>query len=261
MSDVDDVVVLARDLTLSVVSHGHGRMLTSLLGDLNEQATLAGTKVVVTLNIAEELSVGAYANLRIVVIRNSVPKGFGANHNAAFVHCTTRWFAILNPDLRIDEVEPFSSLIRVAATIRKVGVLAPGIVASSGEIEDAVRTNLTPLSLLLRRAGHRGVVTPDVPTRHGQAFYWLAGMCLMFDAVAYRQVDGFNERFFLYCEDYEICARLYANGYALAVDRQSKIVHDAQRDSHRSVKNLVWHLTSLLRVWTSASFWSVTLGK
>ncbi|WP_419816369.1 glycosyltransferase [Glacieibacterium sp.] len=261
MSDVNGAIVLARDLTLSVVSHGHGGLLTSLLDDLDNQATLAGTKVVVTLNVAEDLSFDSYANILVTVVRNSVPKGFGANHNAAFEHCTTRWFAVLNPDLRIAEVEPFSSLVRLAATIPNVGVLAPRILSSCGETEDAVRTNLTPWSLLLRRHGRRGVVTPDLPTRRGRAFYWLAGMSLMFDAAAYRQIGGFDERFFLYCEDYEICARLYANGYALAVDRHSKIVHDAQRDSHRSVKHLVWHLTSLLRVWTSMSFWSVTLRR
>jgi N-acetylglucosaminyl-diphospho-decaprenol L-rhamnosyltransferase len=261
MSDFDDRIVLARDLTLSVVSHGHGNLLTSLLGDLDRQAALAGTKVVITLNVAEELAIDTFANLQIVVVQNSVPRGFGANHNAAFKDCATRWFAILNPDLRIDEAEPFSSLIRFAATVPKVGVLAPRIIAGSGELEDAVRTNLTPLSLLLRPLGHRGDVTPDLPTRRGKPFYWLAGMCLMFDAAAYRQVGGFDERLFLYCEDYEICARLYASGYALAVDLRSKIVHDAQRDSHRSLKHLVWHLTSLLRVWTTASFWSVTLGR
>ncbi|QXQ06473.1 glycosyltransferase [Sphingosinicellaceae bacterium] len=252
---------LAHDLTLSVVSHGHGRLLTSLIDDLNAQVALAGIKVIVTLNIAEELPVDQYTNLRMVVIRNSFPKGFGANHNAAFDRCTTRWFAILNPDLRIAETEPFSSLIKVAATVPKVGVLAPRIVASSGQTEDAVRTNLTPLSLLLRRWGRRGPETPDLPTRHGRPFYWLAGMCLMFDAAAFGQVGGFDERFFLYCEDYEICARLYAHGYSLAVDRRAKIVHDAQRDSHRSLKHLVWHVTSLLRVWTSKSFWSVTFSR
>lgn len=253
--------VLAHDLTLSVVSHGHGSLLTSLLGDLNAQAALAGTTVIVTLNITEELSVGRYTNLRIVVIRNSAPKGFGANHNAAFECCKTRWFAILNPDLRIADTEPFSSLVRVAEKVPNVGVLAPRIVASNGQTEDAVRTNLTPLSLLLRRSGRQGILTPNQPTRRGRPFYWLAGMCLMFDAAAFRQTGGFDERFFLYCEDYEICARLYARGYALAVDQQSRIIHDAQRDSHRSIKHLAWHITSLLRVWTSASFWSVTTSR
>ena len=85
-------------------------------------------------------------------------------------------------------------------------------------------------------------------------------MCLVVNAQAWRAVQGFDERFFLYCEDYDLCARLYNAGYSLVVDDATCVVHDAQRDSHRSSRHLRWHLESLAKVWLSAAFWRVVLA-
>ena len=120
--------------------------------------------------------------------------------------------------------------------------------------------NLTPWSLLRRAVGlDREPRQPEGAIRRGQPFFWLAGMLLVIDRAAYRQIGGFDERYFLYCEDCDLCARLYAADFALEVDRTVHVVHDAQRDSHRSFRHLRWHLGSLAKYWLSKGFWSVCL--
>lgn len=248
--------------TFSVVSHGHGNLLAALLGDLDADPALKGAKIVVTLNIPEEFTATAWPKLDITLLRNAAPKGFGANHNAAFGHCTTRWFVILNPDLRLIDSEPFTALATAAVQVPALGAIAPRICNSGGGTEDSVRANLTPWSLVRRRfLGERAPVQADMPSRIGQPFYWLAGMCLMFDAAVYRGIGGFDQRFFLYGEDYDISARLYDRGLALAVLADVAVLHDAQRDSHRSLRHLYWHLGSILRIWASPVFWRITLGR
>ena len=250
------------DFTFSIVSHGHGALLHALVNDLDAEPTLAGARVIVTLNTPENFDVSRWPRLAITVLRNKQPKGFGANHNAAFARCGTRWFIILNPDLRLVAGEPFTALARTAAQVPDLGAIAPAIANSAGTLEDAVRPNLTPWSLLRRRLlGDRVPVDPRQPARNGAPFYWLAGMCVMFDLAAFRAVGGFDERFFLYGEDYDICARLYDAGYVLWADHQVAVCHDAQRNSYRSFKHLRWHLGSILRIWFSSVFWRITLGK
>jgi N-acetylglucosaminyl-diphospho-decaprenol L-rhamnosyltransferase len=250
------------NFTFSIVSHGHGTLLHKLLSDLNAQPTLKGARVLVTLNIPESFDASQWSKLAINVVRNKEPKGFGENHNAAFAQSNTRWFVILNPDLRLISDDPFTNLERTSAQIADLGAIAPAIVNPSGAREDAVRHNITPWSLIRRRLlGDRAAVNPERAARGDAPFFWLAGMCIMFDAMAYRAIGGFDERFFLYGEDYDICARLYAAGYALAVDDQVAVCHEAQRDSHRSFRHFRRHLSSILRIWTSSIFWRITFGR
>lgn len=248
-------------LTVSIVSHGHGPLLCRLLHDLAAVAGLAPVQLIVTLNLADEpFDASAFAPLRVKVLRNTRPQGFGANHNAAFQHCSTAWFAVLNPDLRLPS-NPFPALFEAAARCPDVVLWAPHVVGPNGMSEDAVRPNLTPASLVARRLlGHREPLRVDRPARNGEPFYWLAGMFMLLRSSVFRTVGGFDERFFMYCEDYDLCARLYVAGHGLAVEPRARVVHDAQRDSHRSTTHLLWHLASLVKVWTSATFWYITTG-
>lgn len=234
-------------------------MLQRLLRDIAAKPGLAQAQVIVTLNLAGEVfDPGAFNPLQIQVVRNAAPRGFGANHNAAFRLCDTTWFAVLNPDLRLPS-NPFPDLFRLVAHSPEIAVVAPVVLGSDGRPEDSVRTNLTPTSLLSRRLpARRKPMTVEAPAQLGRPFYWLAGMFLLIRADKFRAVDGFDERFFMYCEDYDLCARVYVSGGALAVARDTIVIHDAQRKSHRSLRHLRWHLASLLRVWGSRSFWQVS---
>ena len=248
-----------KSLTLSVVSHGQGALLVRLLGDLRANPSLTASTVIVTLNLEEAFDPVAFKPLRIKVVRNASPKGFGANHNAAFSLCDTEWFAVLNPDLRVPE-DPWPALFAASVRWPNLALIAPRVLGSTGLPEDAVRPNLTPLSVLTRRF-HRRLAPMLVvgPTQIGNRFYWLAGMFLLLRASAFRAIGGFDERYFMYCEDYDLCARLYTAGYGLAVVPGAAVVHAAQRDSHRALQPLRWHFSSLLKVWTSGVFWRVTL--
>jgi N-acetylglucosaminyl-diphospho-decaprenol L-rhamnosyltransferase len=247
-------------LTLSIVSHGHGPLLTHLLNDLVRCEAHRHGPVIVTLNKADEsFDASRWPALTIKVLRNEHPRGFGANHNAAFQHCNTRWFAVLNPDLRLPS-DPFEPLLRKAADAPALGVIAPRIVDPRGRSEDSVRENLTPLSLLKRKFHAQAGRADARAEKSSPAFFWLAGMFMVFSAQAYREIKGFDERFFLYCEDYDVCARLQRAGYRLTVAPEVIAVHHAQRDSRRLLsRHLRLHLASLFRVWTSSAFWWVLL--
>jgi N-acetylglucosaminyl-diphospho-decaprenol L-rhamnosyltransferase len=249
------------DLTLSIVSHGHGAMLDRLLADIAAGAAASRARVVVTLNLADEaFDPQRHAGLDLVVVRNERPRGFGANHNAAFRHCASRWFVILNPDLRWGAEDPLPALLRRAEAETGLGVLAPQVVGPSGAAEDSRRFNLTPASLFRRVfLGDRNVSPPSDIARASSPgpFFWLAGMFLLVDADAFRAIGGFDERYFLYCEDFDLCARMYLAGHAVAFHPGAQVVHAAQRDSHRSARHLRWHVASLLRAWCSRPFWAI----
>lgn len=245
-------------LTFSIVSHGHAQMVSELLSQLDSNDSLYGSHVIVTVNCFEVFEIHIYKNILVKFIVNKHPLGFGANHNNAFKFCDTLWFIILNPDLKIIKDEPFTYAINsITSNSSCIGVLAPAVVNEFGILEDSARSNITPLSLIKRllfgRVSEFSLDNKVIPDK----FVWFAGMCLLFNASAFKAVDGFDERFFLYCEDYDICARLYNSGYVLQFVPSAIVEHGAQRDSHKSIKYLIWHLTSIFKVWTSSTFWKI----
>lgn len=219
-------------------------MVTSLLTDL---ATHCGSSVnvILTLNIPESLLIGASTYpFQISVIRNEAPKGFGANHNAAFKQCRSAYFCVLNPDIHFDE-NPFPRLINELRN-PKVGLVAPRILNINGNIEDSARRFPTPLIILRKLFGlnseldymiEKETLSPD----------WVAGMFMLFRKDVYAELTGFDERYFLYYEDVDLCRRLRKRGYDARLLPCVSAVHDARRESRRSLRHLRWHLASMLR--------------
>lgn len=245
--------------TISVISHGHGGLLRTLLRDILALPSASLADVVVTLNLpGEQFDADEFQGLRLSVVRNASPQGFGRNHNNAFKHCATEWFFVINPDLRISQ-DAFADTLRAALHYPGAALLAPAVINPAGAVEDSVRENLTISSLWARHKAKRAAEPTPTPAASSSdiPFRWFAGMFLCLRASAYRAVGGFDERFFLYCEDYDLSARLYLAGYGLAHVPEVAVVHDARRDSHRSFRHLRWHLASLMRVWLSGAFWRI----
>lgn len=236
----------ARTATLSVVSHGQAALVEQLLGDLARLRPAALDRVVITRNLPEApILVPASLHVPVTVVDNPSPKGFGANHNAAFAHCSSDWFVIVNPDIRLP-ADPFPALL--AGHGADVGLVAPRVLEADGRPADAARVLPTPPRLAARRLRGR-------PTGPDAAPAWLAGMFLAVRHAAYAAVGGFDARYRLYCEDVDLCARLRLAGWRLVIAEGAIAVHDARRASRRSARHLGWHLASLARLWRSPAFW------
>jgi len=84
---------------------------------------------------------------------------------------------------------------------------------------------------------------------------WLAGMCLIVRSSAFAAVGGFDERFYLYLEDADLCLRLQLAGWRIRQIDGATVIHAAQRASHRSFRHLRWHVASLMKHWLSRAYW------
>jgi GT2 family glycosyltransferase len=233
----------ARRLSLSIVSHRHGALVHELLRDI--ERSREPVEVLLTINVAEPLpfqpeSFGFPVRLAV----NAQPRGFGANHNAAFRQSSGDYFCVLNPDIRFDS-DPFPALRR-ALDDATIGVAAPVVLSPAGEIEDSARKYPTLLSVS-RKAFTR---TPRLDYAIGDEPLtpdWVAGMFMLFRREVFARAGGFDERYFLYYEDVDLCRRLERLGYRAQLVPAARVVHDARRHSHGNLRHLVWHASSLLR--------------
>ena len=241
-----------RGLCASVVSHGQGQLVDRLLGDLAALPRETVERIIVTVNLASDdwQPAASTAALPLTILRNDVPQGFATNHNRAFNHCDEPYFAVLNPDIRLD-ADPFPALVRQLQEQSDFAFVAPVQTDSVGRRLSCARRLPTPWSVLLRRL---------LPASWQQGFepvapQWLSGAFMLWRADSYQALGGFDERYRLYCEDVDICLRLQLRGKRFAVVGAAQVVHDARRSSARSSRYLMMHLQSLCRLWLSPVFW------
>ena len=83
---------------------------------------------------------------------------------------------------------------------------------------------------------------------------WIAGMFMLFKSSDYLKLGGFDQSYFMYCEDMDICARMKDLGLNYAVQKNICVVHEARRDSSKKLKYFNWHIKSLLRFWFNFYF-------
>lgn len=237
----------SNQFTLSIVSHGQGALIHLLLNDL-AQLPQQNFEVIVTINLPEDETPYQGYTFPLRIIRNVTPKGFGANHNSAFRESLSQWFAVVNPDIRINALD-LQSLISPFKN-QSVAAVAPVVLASDGRVEDSFRRfpTLTRFAkrkfLRQRNADYEVANTP-------YAVDWVAGMFVVFRREAYQEVGGFDDRrFFMYLEDADICRRIGQKGWQVIVNPDSKVIHMAQRASRRNLKHMRWHAVSAFRYLT-----------
>lgn len=236
-------------LSISVVSHGQMSLIAGLMQDIQRHCRASSIEFILTLNIDEPLILHeSDFFFPVKIVRNSTPKGFGANHNHAFEFAQGQYFCVINPDIRF-ESDPFPELLKCLEN-EQAGVVAPLVLGPSGELEDSVRRFPTPSIIFLKSLGQREKKGYLVSSNDVEPV-WVGGMFMLFPSHIFRRLHGFDERYFMYYEDVELCGRLQLVGYGVAVCTGSQVVHHARRTSHRSLQYLRWHLTSMLRFFLS----------
>jgi len=233
-----------REVTLSIVSHGQNALVNQLLGDV-QRVCADRVALVLTQNTPDPVPL-AIGNLScpVDVIANAERKGFGANHNAAFVRCKTPFFCVANPDIRLAK-DPFPAL---AASLEKesIGVVGPVVRSPTGSVEDSARRFPTPGILIRKALGAHAV--PDYPVDRGiQEVDWIGGMFMLFRREVFQALGGFDQAYFLYYEDVDLCRRLRAAGKSVLYNPAAEVVHDARRASRRDPWLALNHVKSAIR--------------
>ncbi|RFC34925.1 MAG: hypothetical protein DID92_2727744357 [Candidatus Nitrotoga sp. SPKER] len=246
------VVEQSPEISISVVSHAQIHLIENLLHDINQHCRALLIELILTLNLDEVLPFTVDSFLfPIKIIRNPIPRGFATNHNQAFKYAMGQFFCVMNPDVRLHD-NPFQALL---ACLRNsvVGVAAPLVLSTSGEIEDSARRFPTPLKIFCKAFGRckgSDYLVEDNPIFPD----WVGGMFMLFPREVFKKLGGFDQRYFLYYEDVDLCARLRLKGYEVAICPDAKVIHLARRSSHQNLQYLKWHLISMMRFFCSFLF-------
>jgi N-acetylglucosaminyl-diphospho-decaprenol L-rhamnosyltransferase len=210
-------------------------------------------ELLISDNASGDGSVAAVAetfanDARVSIVYNGKNLGFGAGVNRAAVRARGDYLLILNPDCLL-EPDTIARLVAQAEAVEHLGVIGVRILHSDGSDETAsirrdptLRRSLMTLSGLARRTPERssyeGVdVWLDAHARgEDRAVEAISGALMFLPRAAFEAVGGFDESYFLHCEDLDICRRLRDAGYAVRYAGSIAVVHGKGGSSrHRPV--------------------------
>jgi GT2 family glycosyltransferase len=251
-------------LSIVIVTYNSDGLLWDCLSSLGAHE-MASRYEIVVVNNGDALGLERLPDpgIGFRVVDNARNVGYGAALNQGARLTRSDFLLFLNADTRLPPGSTLPLIERLSCDL-SVGVIAPRLSYPDGRLQLSCRRGYSAESVLGRRLPffflpalepalrHHLMIDED----HSQTLYpdWVQGSCLMMRRDVFDRVGGFDESFFLYFEDYDLCARVRAAGFKVVYDPRSEVIHHYARLSARPVLSREWwlHLRSALRYYAKA---------
>jgi GT2 family glycosyltransferase len=222
-------------------------------------ASLAGLPFIskmLIINHSPEESLAALSAPFPLEVIDQENAGYGAGLNRGLREIGERdAIALLcNPDLVLATPPQVAEALAFMAAHPRVGCLIPRSVDFQGQPILACREFYTWKTLLASRVGffrrvfagpYRQHLMLDAPSDRPLEVDWGYGAAMFCRVAALGGAPAFDEDFFLYMEDVDLCVRLWQAGLAVVYYPDLLFRHHSQKDSHRRWRFLRYHLVSL----------------
>lgn len=204
----------AVDVSVIIVSYNTADLLADCL-----ESVLASQQVHCEVFVVDNASVDGSAKVvrgkfpTVRLIANKDNRGFGAANNQALRECRGRYVIFLNPDTTV-EPDSLQAMIAFMESHPAVGLAGPRVLNPDGTRQDSVS---------LRYPGHR-YAAADLGTLPGEIACVL-GACQIASRELLHELGGFDEDFFLYGEDQDLCLRIRKRGFEIGFIDDAVIMH------------------------------------
>lgn len=169
------------------------------------------------------------------IITPSRNLGFGAGLNIAVKESKGDYLFLSNPDL-LAEKGGFESLMQFLEANPRCGLVGPKLQYPDGKIQESCRKFPTILDVLAHRL--RWLPLNKHRDHYVMRYHdlskpvkgdWLVGAALMMKRDLFLKLGGFDERFFLFFEDTDLCRRVKEAGYEVWYRPDSVFIHTEKR--------------------------------
>ncbi|WP_026775575.1 glycosyltransferase family 2 protein [Polaribacter sp. Hel_I_88] len=184
--------------------------------------------------------------------------GFGAAHNLVLNKIESDFHLILNPDV-VFTSDVIPTLIKEISNLNDVSFITPKVVYPNKETQYVCRKHPTFFDLINRKLKisktqlfkneyrNQNIEKPFYPE-------FIHGCFMLFKTKDFKLIKGFDERFFLYMEDADICRKIDNLGKKILYYPKVEIVHHHQQGSSKSIKLFFRHTSSAIKYFLKWGF-------
>lgn len=243
-----------KDLTITIVSYHNEEDVKKAVESIEKYTPESIKKKIYIVDNSEkkESEFGklqeTYSDVTCLVTGKNL--GFGGGHNYVLKQLDSKYHAIVNPDIILEE-DVFSKLISFMQD-ESIGMCVPRLVDEEGELLAVYRRELTIWDMFVRmflknafqkRQAYHTMQDADYTKSFEVPF--AQGSFLLIRTELFQRLGGFDERFFLYMEDADLCKRVNQVS-RLCYCPDTKVIHKWEKGSHKSKKLFKLHVQSMI---------------
>lgn len=220
-----------RDIDVVIVSYNSEQALVRCVSRL---AKADGVHITVVDNASQDGTLEVLSGLPVTTIALDWNSGFAHGCNTGWRRGASSYVLFLNPDAAID-TGSLAKLAEVLDMDPSVGIVAPRIVYDSGALSPSLRRypilrRSFAQALFLHRLAPSAtwaneIVSDPAVYEHAASPDWVSGACILIRRSLLEKLDGFDERFFLYSEDVDLCLRVRQLGADIRYEPRASCIH------------------------------------
>lgn len=240
------------DVSIVIVTMNHLNKLKNLLLSIDKFTNIDFSYEIVLIdNCSKDGTVeflkNNYPNVNLNV--NSTIQGFAFNNNKGAELTNGKYIFICNPDIIILE-NALDKLLKFAKKNIEAGIICPQLLNSDLTYQPSIRS-FHSLKIIFSRLISKGndhtankvvnaYLMKDFDKDITQKVDWALGAAMLLKKEVYKQLKGFDENFFLYLEDEDLCLRSWKTNLEVLYYPDAKMIHDHQRGSSE-INILTWY--------------------
>lgn len=227
----------AYDISLVIVNYNVKEYLANLLHSVYRAQGQFRLQIFVVDNFSADGSIPFLKKRfpEVIYIENDTNVGFGKANNQAIRQCEGKYTLIVNPDVLISE-DTLQVLYDHMERRPETGACGCKILNPDGSFAPESRRSIpTPMKAMYKVLG----LTRIFPNSRRFASYYmgdkdentsseievLSGSFMFYRTDLLKSLDGFDERFFMYGEDIDLCYRTLQAGYKIDYVPETSIIH------------------------------------
>jgi N-acetylglucosaminyl-diphospho-decaprenol L-rhamnosyltransferase len=242
------------DVAIITVSYNnlHEDYLTSLAEALKR--TQKNVHVVIVDNASPTQNAGELVSRHLPsaqFIRRDENHGMGRSTNFGASHVDADYYFILNPDTRLTDPDLIDKLVAAAESRPDVGILAPRIFNFDGTRQDTCRrfptwyqpfVQRTPLGKTSWGSAYaKQFLMHDFDQTEERPVEWVQGSAMFIPKKVWNTIQGFDDRYWLYFEDIDLCRSCWDAGYKVVYTPHLTLQHAFGRASAK-IQNPILNL-------------------
>lgn len=228
------------DLQIQIINYNTKKYLEECLSGLFYDLKSSGLKykvLVLDNNSEDDLSDSEkrFSGEDVSFYYSKKNLGFGGGHNFLSEKADCRYILILNSDLKFIQPDTVKSMYDRLIKSSEFSVIGPMLVVEDLSRQEFDHGELTGIySWVKNNYGSSYWKPRDSETEAA----WVSGAVFMCDKSVFKKIGGFDEKFFLYKEEEDLCKRIREAGYKILYYPETRIMHIghvvARRSAHFS---------------------------